>query len=535
MAEANSPEDFPESHLLEDDYYAYLNLSKDATPEDITNAYRRLSKLYHPDKHTDPVRKKNAELLFNKTKLAYEVLKDPHQRAIFDTLGVKGLETEGWQVVQRTKTPQEIREEFELLLREKEERQLQQRTNPQGTISIGINATDLFETYDFDAGFPTFEISSMSITQKVEAPLDTSETLTLNGSLASQNGNGSGNVNCSWKKVISDKTWVETGVGGGNGLLLNFKAFRTISKYSFGTFSTAFRFSESTLSPGVELMLARQLTKKTASYITLKGGMSSSVNTMLVHDSEKGHFAAGIQLGIQRSFLLFSYSKMFDDGKLKGSIKLGLFGVTFEYGCEKKISKFSTIGATMVIGLPSGVTLKLKVNRANQTFVFPILLSEEVLPSAVFYGTVAPLLGYYLLKTVYIDPRKKRLKARETEKTKEVNAQRMAEKRKEASIAVSLMQETYRRIKSEEERKKGLVVSQAIYGSTENVANINPDLVDSNLDILDVTVQLQCLVKDSRLILPDRAKSNLPGFYDPCLGEDKSLRIVRNKLGIRNL
>lgn len=26
------------------------------------------------------------------------VLKDPHQRAIFDTLGVKGLETEGWQV-----------------------------------------------------------------------------------------------------------------------------------------------------------------------------------------------------------------------------------------------------------------------------------------------------------------------------------------------------------------------------------------------------------------------------------------------------
>lgn len=31
MAEANSPDDFPESHLLEDDYYAYLNLSKDVS------------------------------------------------------------------------------------------------------------------------------------------------------------------------------------------------------------------------------------------------------------------------------------------------------------------------------------------------------------------------------------------------------------------------------------------------------------------------------------------------------------------------
>ncbi|GBO26705.1 hypothetical protein AVEN_226383-1, partial [Araneus ventricosus] len=55
-----------------------------ATPEEITNAYRRLSRLYHPDKHRDPDQKKNAEILFNKTKIAYEVLSDPHQRAIYD-------------------------------------------------------------------------------------------------------------------------------------------------------------------------------------------------------------------------------------------------------------------------------------------------------------------------------------------------------------------------------------------------------------------------------------------------------------------
>ena len=56
-----------------------------------------------------------AELLFDKSKKAHEVLCDPHRRAIYDTMGVKGLETDGWEVVQRTKTPQEIREEYERL------------------------------------------------------------------------------------------------------------------------------------------------------------------------------------------------------------------------------------------------------------------------------------------------------------------------------------------------------------------------------------------------------------------------------------
>lgn len=45
------------------------------------------------------------------------VLGDPHQRAIYDSLGTHGLETEGWEIVQRTKTPQEIREEYERLAR----------------------------------------------------------------------------------------------------------------------------------------------------------------------------------------------------------------------------------------------------------------------------------------------------------------------------------------------------------------------------------------------------------------------------------
>lgn len=45
------------------------------------------------------------------------VLSDPHQRAIYDTVGIEGLKTDGWEIVQRTRTPLEIREEFENLAR----------------------------------------------------------------------------------------------------------------------------------------------------------------------------------------------------------------------------------------------------------------------------------------------------------------------------------------------------------------------------------------------------------------------------------
>lgn len=125
----------------------YFSLHQ-APQEEITNAYRRLSRIYHPDKHTDALRKKEAEVLFNKTKKAYEVLSDPHKRAIYDSLGTKGLETEGWEIVQRTKTPQEIREEYELLAQQKEERRLLQRTNPKSSISVSVDATELFNPYE---------------------------------------------------------------------------------------------------------------------------------------------------------------------------------------------------------------------------------------------------------------------------------------------------------------------------------------------------------------------------------------------------
>ena len=83
-------------HELEENYYTFLNLPRDAATDQINAAYWRLSRNYHPDKHTDPDNKQKAKMLFDRTKKVYEVLSDAHKREIYDSVGKKGLSTDGW-------------------------------------------------------------------------------------------------------------------------------------------------------------------------------------------------------------------------------------------------------------------------------------------------------------------------------------------------------------------------------------------------------------------------------------------------------
>lgn len=65
------------------DYYIIMGLARDATPDDIKRAYRKLSRKFHPDVSKE----KNAEARFKELGEAYEVLKDPEKRAAYDQLG----------------------------------------------------------------------------------------------------------------------------------------------------------------------------------------------------------------------------------------------------------------------------------------------------------------------------------------------------------------------------------------------------------------------------------------------------------------
>ena len=73
------------------DYYKILGVDKNASPEDIKKAYRKLAVKYHPDKNKDD---KKAEERFKEVNEANEVLGDPEKRKQYDAYG------ENWKYAQ---------------------------------------------------------------------------------------------------------------------------------------------------------------------------------------------------------------------------------------------------------------------------------------------------------------------------------------------------------------------------------------------------------------------------------------------------
>ena len=79
--------------MNEKDYYKILGVAKSASEEEIKKSYRKLAMQYHPDRNPGD---KDAEEKFKLASEAYEVLRDPEKREIYDRYGVEGLRGTGF-------------------------------------------------------------------------------------------------------------------------------------------------------------------------------------------------------------------------------------------------------------------------------------------------------------------------------------------------------------------------------------------------------------------------------------------------------
>ncbi len=75
------------------DYYEVLGVSRDADERALKKAYRALAMQYHPDRNPGDT---EAEDKFKMASEAYEVLRDPEKRRLYDTYGHAGVNNTGF-------------------------------------------------------------------------------------------------------------------------------------------------------------------------------------------------------------------------------------------------------------------------------------------------------------------------------------------------------------------------------------------------------------------------------------------------------
>jgi len=78
------------------DYYEILGVAREADDAELKKAYRKLALKYHPDKNPGD---KESEEKFKEAAEAYEVLRDPNKREIYNQYGHQGLEGSGFSGV----------------------------------------------------------------------------------------------------------------------------------------------------------------------------------------------------------------------------------------------------------------------------------------------------------------------------------------------------------------------------------------------------------------------------------------------------
>ncbi|CAI2170568.1 11680_t:CDS:10 [Funneliformis geosporum] len=562
------------------DLYGVLNVSKEATEEEIKDAYKRLCRTFHPDKHVNPENKKAAETKFQVIQKAYEgklnseiqrayipyiiftcsVLTDPNKRIVYDMFGEEGLST-SWEVGPRLKTPQELREEFERQARLKRQQEVENMIHSKGDIQLSIDATQAFNPYDRRRNrlstfnmknfFENTEITQLNMKHSFETQLRPQTQVVIIGQTLLRNGIGGGNIVGTLRHSFSPKIWAELCpqrphiVLMKTGMYLKNKIYECkIVKIQFlkyippllKSFIIVSAHSGSIYSPpNLVFTGGRVLGKNVTGYLTYKTGAwslgpwranelyyrreRSAVAISISGSYEKSGYNFEIQTGIAQSYISLHYNhKLFDDYLVKTSTTLSTTGgLTLVLLGERKITEHTKASLAVEYGFPHGITFKCRIS-------IPILVSPEFNFKIILWGTFLPIITMAAVEQTILIPMRQKKKAEKIAAFRELHAELIENRKREATEATRLLLPSVERKTEMEREKDGLVILEAWYG---NVSSLNGEVpLEERSDVIDVKIPVQALVHESQLTIPGRySKSNIMGFYDPCMGERKQLKI----------
>ncbi|KAF9433002.1 hypothetical protein BGZ76_010017 [Entomortierella beljakovae] len=523
------------SHLLKSkDYYAILNVSKKASEEDIREAYDQMTRVFHPDKHSGSKMKETAETKLQVLNRALEVLCNPQLRAVYDKYGEEGLDSK-----------QETRDEYARLAREKQQLELENLVRSRNDITIHLDASRVLEQYQppsylktpkhkgqtisiFDTLGRT-EIMQLYMKNSFQTQFGPQTRVTLGGNMTSSSGTGSANIVGTIQHTFSDKMSLELGASLTNPGSSLVKGTYNLDQQTYVS-GTAYAGDFQGPTP-LAVSFGRRLTRGATGYMTYRTGEWILGSWRLLPE-DRQHFSSmtlgiksvdpkeiyymELQAGVTRSCLLADRTWTLDDSTRVrvGARMSDMSGLSVSLGGDRRITQHTRLGLAIEIALSGGLSFNIKAMRLGQSVTVPILLSTEFNPRFAFWTVVAPVCAIAALDFGYIKPKKRRERAEKLSEFRKLHAEFIANQRKEAEEAINLLRDSTARKVKQEQSKDGLIVIEAIYG------NISAGLV------ADVTVAVQALVNNSQLVLPGgHSKNHILGFYDPCLGEKKLLKI----------
>ncbi|XP_058009533.1 chaperone protein dnaJ 13 isoform X1 [Hevea brasiliensis] len=505
--------------------YAVLQVSPEATDEEIRKAYRHWAQVYHPDKYQDLHMKEIATQNFQRICEAYEVLSDENKRQIYDIYGMEGL-TSGLELGPKLNKPEELKEELERLRRKKEQEKMAAHFRPSGTILANLSLPKFLDGDGIMRG--------MAMSSEVHSKLSKHNTIAIGGNLEVQESSGGAAASAVLRHQLSSVSSIEFIASAGLRALIGVQTTRRLSLHSTATITIAKSLRDGSIN--LSNSWTRQLSETANGNIQLFLGPESSLAVGWQKKDEKMSAAGELKIGTSSFGASAHYTRHFSSvshGRIAG--RFGSTALEIEVGGGRKVSNFSTVRMLYTIGI-QGIFWKFELHRGGQKLIIPILLSKHLNLTFATGAFLIPTSLYFLLKEDFIfkkfvvKPYYLQREKRKALENKEKTSAQVQEARAAAEKAQQLLQNVANRKRNRQVETNGLIITKAVYGSEkalkkgEVLKEVNDELAS---EVIDVTVPLNFLVNDSgQLKLHEGVKkSGIMGFCDPCPGEPKQLYV----------